>query len=174
MSASPGVPPSLRPRVLPAILLGGLLCGVLDIAEAFVFWGIRAGAAPTRILQSVAAGLLGRDAAVQGGLGTAALGAVLHFFIATTAAAVYVLASLKLPVLVRHAVPCGLLYGVAVHFFMQHVVIPLSAVGGGGGGAFNLVLFLNGVIGHALFVGLPIALATRWAARPAAGGSGGA
>jgi hypothetical protein len=174
MSSAPADPVSPRLRVLPAIVLGGFACGVLDITEAFVFWGVRTGASPARILQSVAAGVLGRDAAVQGGLATAALGAVLHFFIATTAAAVYVLASLKLPVLVRHAVPCGLLYGVAVHFFMTYVVIPLSAIGGGRGGAFNLALFLNGVIGHALFVGLPISLATRWAAGPRAGRSGGA
>jgi hypothetical protein len=96
---------------------------------------------------------------------TAGLGLFLHFFIATTAAAVYVLASLRIPALVRHAVPCGLAYGVAVYFFMTYVVLPLSAFPGGRGG-FSWLLFLNGILVHALCVGLPIAWATRRAARP--------
>jgi len=48
----------------------------------------------------------------------------------------------------------GLLYGVALYFFMNLFVLPLSAVGPS---AFKLGLFLNGIAGHALLVGLPIA-----------------
>ena len=48
----------------------------------------------------------------------------------------------------------GLLYGVTVYFFMNYLVLPLSAVGPS---PFKLGLFLNGVIGHALFVGVPVA-----------------
>ena len=44
---------------------------------------------------------------------------------------------------------------------MNYLVLPLSAVSAG---AFQLGLFLNGVIGHALFVGLPISLFARRAA----------
>jgi hypothetical protein len=54
-----------------------------------------------------------------------------------------------------HAVLAGLLYGTAVYFFMNYLVLPLSAVAAS---TFHLGLFLNGVIGHALFVGLPISL----------------
>jgi hypothetical protein len=42
-----------------------------------------------------------------------------------------------------------------VFFFMNYGVLPLSAVGSA---PFSLGMFLNGVFGHALFVGLPIAL----------------
>jgi hypothetical protein len=127
--------------------------GVLDILDAFVFYGLR-GASPLRILQSVASGLLGANA-FQGGLATAALGMTLHFFIAFGAASVYYCASLRLPALLRKPVPWGLAFGVAAYFFMNYVVLPLSAVRKG---PFSLAPFLNGVIGHALLVGLPIAL----------------
>jgi anaerobic selenocysteine-containing dehydrogenase len=56
----------------------------------------------------------------------------------------------------------GMLYGVAVFFFMNNVVVPLSAIGPG---RFpSLPVLLNGVIGHALLVGLPAALVARRAA----------
>jgi hypothetical protein len=71
-----------------AVLAGGLAAGVIDITYACAFWAIKAGVRPTRIFQSVAAGLLGRQAAVAGGASTAALGLALHFFIALTVAVV--------------------------------------------------------------------------------------
>jgi uncharacterized membrane protein YagU involved in acid resistance len=86
------------------------------------------------------------------------LGTLLHFFIAFVAAAVYVLASAWMPVLKSEAVLFGLLFGAAVYFFMNYLVLPLSAVAHS---PFSLGLFLNGVIGHAVFVGLPIALYAR-------------
>lgn len=161
--------PSLpRPRVADAIFWGGLLAGILDISAACAFWAVRAGTAPQRIFQSVASGLLGREA-FQGGWTTAGLGLLLHFFIATTAAAVFALASTRFPVLIRRAVLAGLAYGVAVYFFMSYVVLPLSAFNRAS--SFSLFLFLNGLVTHMLCVGLPIALATRFAARPPREGS---
>jgi hypothetical protein len=147
-----------RPRWASAILWGGLVAGILDITDAIVTWGLR-GVPANRILQAIASGLLGR-ASFEGGWPTVVLGAFLHFFIATGAAATYVAASAKLPILVRRAVPCGLAFGVCVYLFMNYVVLPLSAYPAGSG-TFSLSAFLHGVIGHALLVGLPIALLTR-------------
>jgi hypothetical protein len=79
---------------------------------------------------------------------------LLHFFIATTAAAVFFAASTRLRWLVQRAVPCGLGFGVAVYFFMKEVVVPLSAARPG---PFSW----TAMIGHALLVGLPIALVAR-------------
>lgn len=143
-----GMPPAAR-----AIAWGGLTVGILDGLDATLFY--RASA--LRIGQSIAAGLLGRDA-FQGGWGASALGWSCHLLIATTATAVYWIASRKLALLTRQAIVCGLAYGVAVFFFMQHAVIPLSLIKRA---AMPLPAFLNGVIGHALLVGLPIALITR-------------
>jgi len=143
-----------------AVLLGTLTVGVLDLIDAMVFFGLR-GVAPVRILQSIAAGLLGRDA-FRGGPATAALGALLHFFIAFGIVCVYYLVSRRLGILTRHPVLCGLLYGVIVFVIMNRVVIPLSAAVTG---PMSLPVLVNGLLIHALGVGLPSALFAR-AARP--------
>jgi hypothetical protein len=154
-------------RPARTILYAGLLAGVLDITAAFIVYGLR-GASPVRILQSIASGLLGA-AAFQGGAGTAALGALLHFFIALGAAAVYYAASRKLRILIERPVLSGLLYGVAVYVFMNQVVLPLSAVAKR---PFVLGMAAVMVVIHMLCVGLPIALVIRRfsvpSARPAA------
>ena len=72
-----------------ALLFGTLTVGTLDILDAIVFFGIRNHVAPIRIFQSIAAGLLGR-AAFSGGIRTALLGALLHYFIAFSIVAVFV------------------------------------------------------------------------------------
>lgn len=148
---------SVRPLTFrQAIVWGGLVAGVLDAVDGVVAFGSQ-GLNPIQVLQYIASGLLGR-ASFEGGITTAGLGAVLHFFIAFVAAGAYVLAGRWITALRKQAAAFGLLYGAAVYFFMNYLVLPLSAVGPS---PFNLGLFLNGVIGHALFVGLPIA----WFAR---------
>ena len=139
-----------------AIFWGGLVAGVLDAIDGVIAYGTQ-GLNPIQVLQYIASGTLGKSA-FQGGLATAALGAAFHFLIAWVAAAVFVLASQRVGVLKTHAVPAGLFYGAAVYFFMNYLVLPLSAVAAS---TFQLGLFLNGVIGHALFVGLPISLFAR-------------
>jgi len=133
------------------VLWAGFAAGVGDTLLAIALFRV----GPVRIYQSVAAGLLGRDS-FQGGLASAALGMFLHFFIATTAAAVYVAASTRLKLLLRQPVACGLAFGIAVYFFMNLVVVPLSRAGGRG---FSFSWRL--MVGHALLVGLPIALVAR-------------
>lgn len=136
-----------------AILFGGLLAGIFDIAAAFVIFG-RRGATPLEVLQSVATGLLGRDA-YTGGWRTGLLGGALHFLIATGAAAVFVAASRALGILMQRPVISGLLYGIAVYLFMNLVVLPLSAVR-----RRPFALDITLIIVHMLCVGLPIALVT--------------
>lgn len=137
----------------------GLTVGALDALFAMALYRIDAVA----VFHSVASGLLGRGA-YGGGLATAALGALLHFCIATTWAAVYVGASLVVPAVARHAVPSGMTFGVAVYFFMNYVVLPLSAVPFAR--PFHLGLLTNGIwliglAGHMVLIGLTIALFTR-------------
>jgi hypothetical protein len=143
-----------------ATLAGGLAAGVLDLTAALVLYTSR-GARPIRIVQAIASGLLG-PAAFQGGLATAALGCLLHFFIALTAAAVYVTASRWLRLLRTRPVLCGLVYGVVVYGVMNFVVVPLSAAARG---PFNPRLAAILVVIHMFCVGLPIALAARRYAR---------
>jgi uncharacterized membrane protein YagU involved in acid resistance len=117
-----------------------------------------------RIFQSVAAGILGRPTATAGGVPTFLLGIVLHFLVATCIATVYFLATLVFPVLLRHPVVSGLTYGVVAYFGMKYVVLPLSAIGQRGT-LPRLSILLTELIGHALLVGLPVALLAHRSAR---------
>ena len=77
--------------------------------------------------------------------------------VATSIATVYFLASFVLPVLLRHQVVSGLTYGMVAYFGMKYVVTPLSAIGQRGT-LPRLSILLTELIGHALLVGLPVAL----------------
>ncbi len=143
-------------RPFEAILWGGLTCGVLDITAAFVVYG-SFGAKPIPLLQGIASGLLG-PRAYDGGLATAFLGLACHFFIAFSATIVYFAASRRASFLVDHAVLSGFLYGPAVYFLMNQIVLPLSAIGRR---PFSLKFMVIGVVIHMFSVGLPIALTVR-------------
>jgi len=137
-------------------LWGGLTCGVLDITAALVVYGMF-GAKPVPLLQGIAAGLLGQRA-MSGGLLTAALGLVCHFVIAFLAATVYYFTANVFRALLQHAIGAGAFYGIAVYFFMNRVVVPLSAARKF---PFSLRMMFIGIIIHIFCVGLPIALAAR-------------
>ena len=155
--AYPGARNAVMGRnAINAILWGGLIAGALDATDGAVAYGFQ-GLNPIQVLQYIASGLLG-PSSFKGGLATAGLGTLLHFFIAFVAAAVYVLACRLIPALNARPRLFGPLFGVAVFFFMNYGVLPLSAVGSA---PFSLGMFLNGIFGHALFVGLPIALYAR-------------
>lgn len=149
--------PSHRPRAFSTIVVGGLVVGILDLLFAFTFSGLILGGKPLRIFQSVAAGVLGRPRAVEGGVRTFLLGILLHFVVATCIATVFYLATLVLPILIRHPIISGLSYGVLAYFGMKYIVLPLSAIGQRGT-LPRLPILLTEVIGHALLVGLPLGL----------------
>jgi hypothetical protein len=150
----------------PVLLVGGAVVGTIDIAYAIGFWYAVRDVAPLRILQSVAAGVLGRDA-FSGGVATAALGLGLHYLIATSMVIAYHVAGRRFPVLFERAIPLGLLYGVLLYGFMNHVVIPLSAASRP---AFYAPWVLISIAVHAIGIGLPSALFARRAAASAIDG----
>lgn len=142
---------------MKAIVAGGLAAAVLDALDALVAYKLAFGMSPLAIYQFVASGMLGQSA-YAGGAATALVGLAVHLLVAFTAAAVFVLASERLPQLRRDAVGWGLAFGVGVFAVMNLVVIPLSRIPAS---TPSLPLLLNGVVGHALLVGLPISLAAR-------------
>jgi hypothetical protein len=107
------------------VLLAGLAVGTLDLLFACGYWGLGYGVPPTRILHSIAAGVLGA-AAYQAGAAGAVLGAACHYFIATCMAGAYVLVAAREPRLLRRPVACGLAYGLLLYAAMTFVVVPLS------------------------------------------------
>jgi len=143
-----------------AILWGGLLGGTGDFLFAFIFYGWK-----IRVFQTVAGGLIGREAAMAGGVPTFVLGVILHYVIALIWAALFWGLSRKLPALVQHAVPAGLAYGLVVFYGMNSVVLPLSALHTK---AWPLAWAPWPIAAHMLAVGLPIALVARHYSRPRA------
>lgn len=120
------------PRPLPshrwqAILLVGAGVAAADMAVALAYWAMQ-GVAPARIVQGIAAGWVGREAARAGGVEMVMLGAASHLAIATTMVWAYSAASRRLRLLVEQPLVCGLLYGVATWAAMTLVVVPLSAI----------------------------------------------
>jgi uncharacterized membrane protein YagU involved in acid resistance len=150
-----------RHPIAPAwlVLAGGLVAGTLDIVYACLFWALKADVPARRILQSVAAGLLG-SASFAGGSRTAALGLFLHFFISTTMAVVYYLIARRWPLLWRLPWLSGTLYGLLLYLVMNFLVVPLSAAGPGSKDPLWVSLT---IAVHLLFVGIPCALFARWA-----------
>jgi uncharacterized membrane protein YagU involved in acid resistance len=144
---------------LLAVGVGGLAAGVLDLTQAMILFG-------KNIPLAIAGGLLGAQA-FRGGAGTYFLGVVLHFFIACSAAAIYVLACRKLPFLMEYPLVCGLFFGAAVQIVMSLIVLPLSALHAVGPYTYSSLVSGFGV--HMILVGLPIAFsAQRFAKRKVA------
>jgi uncharacterized membrane protein YagU involved in acid resistance len=127
-----------HPRPLPAIVYGGVVVGAVDLAYAIMVYSPRRPILIPQIPQTIASGILGLKS--------------------YSAAAVYYLASRKLPVLVSRAVLCGLIYGALVYAFMHIVVLPLSAVPKG---HTPFVYKAFEFVEHWFCVGLPIALFVR-------------
>jgi hypothetical protein len=148
---------SADPPLLWKVIAGAtLLVGTLDISDAFIFYGLR-GITPTRILQGIASGVLGRSSFGMGHR-SALLGLLFHFFIAFSATTVFLLASRKLP-LARNPLLYGTLFGVALYCVMNYIVLPLSKIGWRP--APPLIPLINGVAALIFCIGIPLAFIAR-------------
>lgn len=107
------------------VVAGGFTLATLDLLYACSFWAWLRHVSPVRLLQYIASGALG-EAAFDGGIGTALVGAGFHYFIAIVMVLVYYLASRRYRALVQHPLRYGLPYGLLLWVVMTHVVVPLS------------------------------------------------
>jgi hypothetical protein len=146
------------------VALAGAVVALLDISWAYLLWGvILKKVTVMSLFQSVAAGLLGR-ASFQGGVRTAALGALCHVVIAFGWTIGFYLTVRAIPALRRTmrtttgAVVAGLAMGVVVYLGMQMVVLPLSRARPATFG--NFMYWLN-LAQHMVMIGLPMALIIR-------------
>ena len=136
-----------------AIVWGGLLAGTGDLVFALSYYGMQ-----LRVFQTVAAGLVGKEAAFGGGPETFALGVALHYGIALIWAAIFCVVALRLPALLRNATAAGLAYGFVVYFGMNNVVLPLSALHTP---FWPPKLDAAAIAAHCFVFGLPVGLAAR-------------
>jgi hypothetical protein len=115
-----------RRNLWRTVLLAGGVAATIDILFAFVFFGWQLGITPLHVLQSVATGWYGR-ASFNGGIASAAVGLASHYLILIVAAGVYLAASRAIAFVNRHAVACGIAFGVGIYLAMTFVIVPLSA-----------------------------------------------
>lgn len=150
---------SARPTTWPWIVVCAAVIGSLDLGFAIAWWAFE-GVSPIRILQSVASWALGREAAISGGLATAAFGAALQFCIMLTIAALYFGLSRLDVRLRRQPLRWGALYGALV-YVIQHVVIVPHFSAATAADASRLDWTLACVLVYVTLVGIPCALFAR-------------
>jgi hypothetical protein len=134
--------PTAKNNALLAIAVGAFVGGTVNI----LWVCIQAGWV---IPLYIAAGLLGMRA-VHGGAGIWLLGMALHYFISSSWATVYYLASRKLPFLTEYPLICGINFGVWVELFMKLVVLPHSGLHA------TEPIGISDLVGKVLLFGLPV------------------
>jgi hypothetical protein len=107
------------------VVAGGLAIAATDLIYCVLFWSPQ-GVSPARLLQSIAAGALGR-ASFHGGVATALLGAGFQWFIGSCQVLAYAIAARRLPLLREHPRRYGIAYGMLLYLVMNDIVVPLSA-----------------------------------------------
>lgn len=143
------------------ILVGGLFAGAADQLSAFATL-IPKGITAQIMLQYIASAAIG-TIAFRGGVATAIFGESVHLFLTTLMAAVFVLASLRYPILYRRMWISGFLYGALICVVMNYVAVPLSlAPNWKPPQGWDLV---QAFLASCFYVGLPIAAAARELAR---------
>ncbi|HEY1631648.1 MAG TPA: hypothetical protein VGF56_10040 [Rhizomicrobium sp.] len=147
---------------IAAGLAGGVFAGTLDIFVAMAL----SGASAEAVFRFLAAGVVGRDAAMDSGWHMPALGFALQEFISIVAALVYVFASTRLPILLKRPIPCGIAYGAVVNVVLTFVVQPLSLVARIH--PLNVTPWLENLGANMSLFGPPIALIAAWMLRPRA------
>ena len=154
---------SHRSSWLRTVFIAGLVIGITDYAIGF---GIFAGALGRPVLgvfQAPAAAVLGIGA-FRGGLITAGFGLILHFVISFVWAAAFAILYRQSPRLRRivSQVPglilIGAAAGVIIWLVMNNVLAPL---GRGRPEPFGTNVFWAVLVGHVIFVGIPLVWATR-------------
>lgn len=111
-----------------AVLLVTAIAGTLDIIAAHLHTWAASGNFPTRIFKAIAGGALGRERAMQGGVGMIALGAFFHYFISLTFTGWFFLLYPRVNLLRKNIYATGLGYGMFVWFTMNVLVLPSSAL----------------------------------------------
>jgi len=142
------------------VVSAGLLAGLFDIVDAFVFFGAR-GTPIMNIGQSIASGVLGK-AAYDGGWTSFSIGMGLHFGITVFMALVFYLLAMIIPVIRQMIVVSGMVYGLGCWAVMNYVVLPASK--SGMHPVFPPAMgpqFYNAIFAHVILVGLTIALVSR-------------
>ena len=144
-----------QPSVLSAIFLTGIIAGSLDLAAAYLVYGIILGnTAFASMVQFIASGVFGNKA-FAGGVDMLVYGLLFHYAIAVAFTAFFFFLCNHLVLLQHHTVIGGLLYGIFVWIVMNIVVLPRSNAPAAPFQWRNASIAMSILM---VFVGLPIAI----------------
>jgi hypothetical protein len=158
MATITGTPLTARSGLLRSIALGGTFIFVNQLITLWIMATLIQGTPYLVVLQYIASGAVG-ESAFTGGAATALLGVVFHLLISFIVAAIFLVAADRIPLVRRNVLVSGLLYGVAVFFVMNLLVVPLSATP-----AIpppTLPWLIVSIIEHTLLIGLPLGYLAR-------------
>jgi uncharacterized membrane protein YagU involved in acid resistance len=141
-------------QIAAAILAGGFMAATFDFFAAMIIYGGTASG----VARAIARGWYGAAAKTLP-QPVETIGMASHWGILIGAAAVFVFASLRFPILRARALITGPLFGVCIYIVMHFVIVPLSAV-------HKIsnpegLQFVEEFCGHMFVIGLPIALWAR-------------
>ncbi len=140
--------------IIAAILAGGFMAATFDFFAAMLIYGGTASG----VAKAIARGWFGMAVKTMPPI-VDVIGIASHYGILLIAASIFVLTSLRFPVLRQRAWITGPLFGVCIYIVMHFVILPLSAVH-----AVNNpkgIQFVEEFCGHMFVIGLPIALWAR-------------
>jgi uncharacterized membrane protein YagU involved in acid resistance len=106
--------------ILRTSIAAGLIAGTVDLGAACAINRVR----PGPVLRFIASGLLGSPLPHENWVYW--LGMVLQWAMSILIAAIFVIAAVKMPVLLRRWLAAGVAYGAVVFVVMNFVVVPLS------------------------------------------------
>ena len=136
--------------------IAGLVAAALDISGAIIVFSFMIKlASPEKILQSVAAGALGKEV-YKGGWQTALAGLGFHTFIALCFAFFYMLIYSNVKKIISNPLLSGIIYGCFVWAVMNIIVLKLFL-----GKALTPKFILPNLIVLIIMVGIPISLITN-------------
>ena len=149
---------SVSPRdgFAKAVLIVTAIAGTGDIIAAHLHIWALSGHFPAALLKGIAGGALGGQRAMQGGVGTMALGLFFHFFISFAFTLLFFVLFPRLAWLRKNLVAVGTGYALFTWAVMNYVVLPFSALPWRAPSFANKQLYIGWVVFTVVF-GLPIA-----------------
>lgn len=123
------------------------------------------GATALSLFQWDASNFLG-VAAFREGWPSAVLGLIADLAVSLIWAAIFVGLAARVPAITRRPLLFGVLFGIVVLMVMNYCVVPLGAAHSS---PTTLTNFLNNLLAHTLFFGIPVAYVARKRLSPTAG-----
>jgi hypothetical protein len=158
MATITGTPLTARSGLLRSVMLGGTFMFIVQLIHMWIVYTLLQNTPFMVSLQYIASGAIG-ESAFTGGVATALLGVVCHLLISFIVAAIFLVAADRIPLVRRNAIGSALLYGFAVFFVMNLLVVPLSAAPAIPPPA--LPWLIEAIIEHTLLIGLPLGYLAR-------------